>query len=111
MQHVVGHAEPLTLVVAADDLENRSLGLGVYGDEVVLVVHLDAVALGNLGTLAGEKRYAENHRRVNEIIEIDVGPNARSLQMVGSEIDDLLRCARTLERQRRLSEHRLASRL
>src|SRR5580658_5723235 len=29
--------------------------------------------------------------------------------MVGSEIDDLLRRARTLERQRRLSEYRLAS--
>jgi hypothetical protein len=73
MQHVVGHADALTLVAAADDLENRSLGLGVNGDEVVLVVHLDAMAIGNLGTLAGEKRHAENHRRVDEILEIDVG--------------------------------------
>src|SRR6202035_1249890 len=32
-----------------------------------------------------------------------------ALQIVGSEINDLLRRARTLERQRRLSEYRLAS--
>jgi hypothetical protein len=77
MQHVVGHADALTLVVAADGLENHSLGLGVNGDEVVLVVHLDAIAIGNLGTLAGEKRHAENHRRVDEILEIDVGADGR----------------------------------
>jgi hypothetical protein len=109
MQHVVRHADSLTLVVAADSLENRSLGLGVNGDEVVLVVHLDAVALGNLGALSGEKRNAENHWCVDEILEIDVGSNARAPQMVGSEINDLLRRARTLEGKWRLSEYRLAS--
>src|ERR1700680_2062673 len=87
MQHVIRHADVLTLAVAADDLEERGLGFGVNGDEVVLVVHLDAVALGNLGTLAGEKRHAENHRRMDEILEIDVGSDAPALQIVGSEIN------------------------
>ena len=46
---------------------------------------------------------------MDEILEIDVGSDAPALQIVGSEINDLLRRARTLERQRRLSEYRLAS--
>ena len=110
MQHVIRHADALTLAVTADDLEERGLGFGVNGDEVVLVVHLDAVALCNLGTLAGEKRHAENHWCVHEILEVDVGSDTRALQMVGSEINDLLRRARTLEGQWRLSEYRLAFR-
>src|SRR5580704_12391226 len=50
-------------------------------------------------------------RQSEEILEIDVGSDAPALQIVGSEINDLLRRARTLEGQRRLSEYRLASRL
>src|SRR6202007_2365561 len=44
-----------------------------------------------------------------QILEIDIGSDAPALQMVGSEINDLLRRARTLEGQRGLSKYRLAS--
>ena len=79
VQHVVGHADPLTLVVATDGLEDRGLGLSINGDQVVLVLHIDAVALGNLGTLASEKRHPEDHWSMDKIREIDVGSDARAL--------------------------------
>jgi hypothetical protein len=48
MEHVEGSADALALLVAADNLEDRSLGLSVNGDEVMLIVNLDTIALSNL---------------------------------------------------------------
>ena len=66
VQHVIGYLDALALFVAAGDLEDCRLGLGIDGNEIVLVVHF-------------------------------VGEDASALQMVGGQVDDLLRRTGALE--------------
>src|SRR5580693_4898873 len=74
-------------------------------------MHVDAVSCRDLDQFASKKRNAEDHRRVHVVVQLAILQDAMTLQMVGGEIDDLLRRAGAFERQRRLGEYRAAASL
>ena len=111
MQHVIGHTDALALFVAAGNLEDRGLGLGIDRHKIVLIEYPHAAILGDLGQMAREKGHAKDHRRMDIVGDIDLVADAAPPQIVDGQINDLLRRAGAFERQRRLGEYGLVTRL
>ena len=97
------------LRVSPTIFEGRSLRLPVNRNQVLLVMHADAIAGGDLDQRAGEIGHAEDGRRVGEEIKLAVVQDAAAAQPVGDQIDDLLRRAGAFERHRRLRAHDLVA--
>ena len=109
VQHVERNSDALALVLLADLLERCRLQRAVNRDQIMLVVHFDAVSCRDLHELSCKEGDAENDRRVDIVIQAAIFQDAPVLKMIGGKVDDLLWCARTFERERRLSEQCLAA--
>jgi len=84
VQHVERNSDALAFVLLADLLERCRLQRAVNRDQIMLVMHFDAVSCCDLDQLACKEGHAENDRRMDIVIQAAVFEDAPVLKMIGS---------------------------